>query len=137
MTTMHFKFEPNVGAQPLTFGADRTAMHSLLAPLVPKAKITQPENDFYIKQGLILGFDRQNKLEFIEVFPPSTAEFSDVHFFGETVSQILTRLTDLGLSHKKILGTYRFDSVGISLYCPNQVIESASLFRAGYYESSS
>jgi hypothetical protein len=134
---MHVIFEPNVGAGPLTFGADRYLVRARLAPLVPKTQAAEPENDFYTKQGLVLGFDPHNKLEFIEVFPPSTAEFAQILFFEEALSRVLARLTGMGLSCKEIHGALRFESVGISLYCPNQAIESASLFRVGYYDSSS
>jgi hypothetical protein len=131
---MHFSFESDIGASPLTFGADRTVVRAGLSPLVPKTQATEPENDFYTKEGLIVGFDKNNKLEFIEVFPPSTAQFGEVRFFDKPFPQILADLRSMGLSYREIHGAYRFDSVGISLYAPNKTIQSASLFKPGYYQ---
>ena len=62
---MHLEFEPNIGAAPLTFGTNRNLVRARLAPLVPKTQTAEPESDFYTKQGLILGFDQQNKLAFM------------------------------------------------------------------------
>jgi hypothetical protein len=133
-TMLHLKFEPNIGAAPLNFGASRNAVRTSLAPLTPRMHATEPENDFYTANGLILGFDRQDNLEFIEVFPPSSAEFGEIRFFEESLPRILMSLAGMGFLYKEIHGAYRFNTVGISLYCPNQTIESASLFRAGYYD---
>jgi len=134
---MHFDFVPNMGAGPLAFGADRKLVRSHLAPLVPQTQATEPETDFYHKDGFILGYDKDNKLEFIEVFPPSTAEYGGVQLLAGSAPEMLARISDMGHSYNGIHGAYRFDSVGISIYCPRQTIESASLFKAGYYETSS
>lgn len=133
---MHLKFEPTIGAGMLAFGVDRSVLRARLAPLVPNTQVVEPENDFYTREGLILGFDRQNRLEFIEVFPPSTAEFGQIQFFKKPFPQVLANLTGMGLSYRETHGAYRFDSVGISLYAPKKTIESASLFKPGYYEGS-
>lgn len=134
---MHFEFVPNIGAGPVAFGADRNTVRSRLTPLVPRTQPTEPENDFYHRDGFILGYDKDNKLEFIEVFSPSTAEYGGVQLLSGSVSEMMTRLASMGHSYNEIHGAYRFDSIGISLYCPRQSIESASLFKAGYYGTSS
>lgn len=83
------------------------------------------------KSGLILGYDASNGLEFIEVIPPSSAEFAGIRFF--TLEAVLEKMRERGLSSELRNAMFRFPR-GIVLYTLQGRIESVSVFRAGYYD---
>ncbi len=132
---MKLTFEPNRGAEPLLiFGVDRSTVRRSLSPLAFRTKATEPESDFYETEGLILGYDNRDRLEFVEVFPPSTAEFKGLPLLESTVDEVFEHLRHLGYSSEFDDGGYEFSSIGLAIYCPAGRIESASVFREGYYD---
>jgi hypothetical protein len=115
------------------FGKNRSDIRSIL-DLPYKTKISEPENDFYEGCGLILGYDANDELEFIEVIPPSSAEYSGLEFFTHTLDEVLSQMRDLGFSSEFEDGGYNFEDIGITFYCPHKRLESVSLYREGYYD---
>ena len=130
---MHFTINNQRQSKPFALGTDRSEVRNILANAIFRTKSTEPENDFYLKEGLILGYDGIDKLEFIEIFPPSTAEFLGVRFFDSSLPSVLNQLQTIGLVASFEFGCYRYDAFGLSLFCPENKIESVSLFRKGYY----
>ena len=130
---MHFKLEPHRGANPLVFGQNRNEVRRLLGNLVFTTKRNEPENDFYPKEGLILGYDKKDELEFFEIISPSSAELQDVLFFELNLPDLLEKMRSLGFSSSYEDGGYNFIAMGLALYCPREKLESVSLYRDGYY----
>jgi hypothetical protein len=131
---MHFVLEENRGANPLLFGVDRNDIRRQLSSFSYFTKADEPENDFYESEGFILGYDDESGLEFIEIIPPSTAEFRNFAFFKLGLTGVLKELNKLGFSAEYDDGGYDFCSLGIALYCPQNKLESVSLYREGYYD---
>jgi hypothetical protein len=73
---MNFVLEPNRGAPPFLLGMSRSQVRPLLAERRLMTVPTEPENDKYPDDGLILGYDPGDRLEYIEVIKPSAASFS-------------------------------------------------------------
>ncbi|MBL9083761.1 MAG: hypothetical protein JNK76_18230 [Planctomycetales bacterium] len=130
---MNLKINLGKGAGDLTFGNARADVRSRLGKLSLSTKAQEPENDFYSHDGLILGYDAEDKLEFIEVFPPSGIHYHDVNFFEERLPNLLERLASLGLTLVEQSGGYRCPE-GIAIFCPRGHVESVSVFREGYYD---
>jgi hypothetical protein len=132
---MHLELEPNRGANSLLFGKRRDEVRRTLGHLVFTTKPHEPQNDFCEKEGLILGYDEQDELEFIEIVKPSSAEFRNIRFFELDLPDVLARMRSLGFSADYDDGGYNFTSIGIALYCPQGELESVSLYREGYYDN--
>lgn len=130
---MHLVLEPNVGADLLKFGTERKKVQNLLQDK-PVKKSFEPENDFYENKGLILGYDDDDRLEFIEITQPSTAEFEGINFFSLAPKDCINEMKKKGYSAPFDDGGYNFDSVGVALYCPQDQLESVSIYKKGYYE---
>jgi len=130
---MHYVLEPNLGAGALKFSKNRDEIRRLFLS-VPITKTREPENDFYEKEGLILGYDESDELEYIEIIEPSTAEYRSINFFSLSLNDCLNQLYKCGLKEPYDDGGYNFPAVGIVLYCPQGDIESVSLYRKGYYD---
>jgi len=134
---MHFILEPHIGAisqnLSLEFGMKRDRVRSFFQ-LPPSIKPVEPENDFYESEGLILGYNSDDKLEYIEIIKPSTAEFKKINFFVISLSDCLDKMKNLGFTASFEDGGYNFESIGLAFYCPHDILESVSLYQEGYYE---
>ena len=130
---MHFKLEPNRGANPLVFGQNRNKVRRLLNNLVFSTKTNEPENDFYRKEGIILGYDEKDELEFVEIIPPSSAELENIQIFELNLPDLLAKVRSLGFPSSYENGGYNFSPIGLAIYCPREKVESVSLYREGYY----
>ena len=132
---MKLPLEPNIGAGPFRFGTSREEIRAFL-PGVPSVKKAEPENDFYEHEGLILGFDGENALEFIEIIPPSIASYDDLDLFQASLSECLDRMKKNGHIALFKDGSYDFGKIGIIFYCPAGELESVSVYKRGYYDNS-
>ncbi|MCF6252057.1 MAG: hypothetical protein L3J75_12415 [Methylococcaceae bacterium] len=130
---MHFLLEPNVGANNLKFSVQRNTIRNLIETK-PLTKINEPENDFYEKEGLILGYDENDELEYIEIIRPSTAEFQKINFFSINLSSCVNEMKKSGFVAPFDDGGYNFESIGLTFYCPQDILESVSLYRSGYFD---
>jgi len=131
---MHLTIEPNRATQPLVLGTPRDAVRQALAPLQPTVQPDEPENDFYLDDGLILGFDASERIEFIEVTPPSTVALCGLDPFGLGIRKLLPALEKSGWKPETVAGCYRFEPLGVSLYCASGKLQSVSVYKAGYYD---
>lgn len=130
---MNFLLEPNVGTNFLKFGMQRHEIRDLIHAK-PMTKEIEPENDFYENEGLILGYDRNQALEFIEIIRPSTVEFKNINFFSLNLSSCITEMKKIGFVAPFADGGYNFETICMSLYCPQDKLESVSLYKKGYYD---
>lgn len=131
---MHLKLEPNVGANSLVFGTMRNDIRKLLEGTDLITKSVEPENDFYETEGLILGYDEIEELEFIEIIKPSTVEFKNINFYSLSLSDCIDEMRKYGYIAEFDDGGYNFEAIGVALYCPQKILESVSIYRKGYYD---
>ncbi len=131
---MRFQLRSHVGADPLLFGMSRAGVRAILTGSDLLTKSTEPENDFYPREGLILGYDENDELEYIEFTPPASVSYSDVEFFKDEFSVVLKKMDKKvpGINFED--GGYNFESLGIAIYSPIGKVESVSLYRTGYYD---
>ena len=131
---MELIFEPGIGADILPFGINRQDVRSqVLAGLPFDTPPGEPETDMFKSEGLILGYDDENQLEFVEVISPSSLVYAETDLLGN-LEFVLASLLELG--HRSSLedGSYDFKSLRLILYCPKGYIESASIYKEGYYD---
>ncbi|PVZ69575.1 hypothetical protein [Pelagibaculum spongiae] len=131
---MHLTLEAKKGAPPFFLGAKRDDIKQLLLPAIATTHLMEPENDFYEGEGLILGYDSNENLEYIEILKPNLVEFESLKLFSLSAERIISALKELGHEAPYNDGGYIFKSIGIALYCPMEKIESVSIFQDGYYD---
>ncbi len=131
---MHFVFISNSGANSLAFGTSRSKVRSELQSFKLTNRNGEPEVDFYVREGFLLGYDVDARLEYIEVFPPSTVDFDGLNFFTAKLEEVARYLNEKKLEVLDRQKTFVVRSAGFAFYCPNQTIESVSLFKEGYYD---
>lgn len=131
---MNLVLEPQVGASNLLFGVSRNDVRSALVVGKLETKDMEPENDFYESEGLILGYDEKDELEYIEIIKPSTVEYKGTSFFSLSLSKCIAEMNSSGHTSELEDGGYNFKDIGIAFYCPQGVLESVSIYREGYYD---
>ena len=132
---MKLVFQPPFGAERLPFGTPRDEVRSgILKGLTFWTPPNEPENDMYKSEGLILGFDDKELLEFIEVISPSSCSYAGMDLLGIPLDNLLEEMASRGHTSESAHGSHNFLDLGIVLYCPGGEIESASIYREGYYD---
>ncbi|MFN3149943.1 hypothetical protein [Bremerella sp.] len=132
---MELEFKPHDGTDQLPFGTSRGEIRD--GHLAGKRCVTRrsiPSDDMYPKDGLKLGYDSAEELEFIEVFPPATCQYSGIQLVGSSTKRVLAELEKLGHTTEYDDDSYNFAGLGIILYCPDKKVESASIYKQGYYD---
>ncbi len=120
----------------LRFGVSRDAVRSLLGDQfrsfkrTPKAKTLTDE---YENLGLQLSYDEDDKLEFIEAYPPCMPTYQGIELFGE-LTLVLRQLEAAGHMLKADDVGYSCEQLGFALFAPMQTIEAVSVYRRGYYD---
>jgi hypothetical protein len=126
---MHLIIQRNRSTAPFALGNTREQIRALLRDCKLTTQPMEPENDFYTQEGLILGYTADDILEFIEVFSPSTAEFSEISLVNTATDVAVAKLRELDLKPVFHAGCIRFDDIGLSLFSPRKRIESVSVYR--------
>jgi hypothetical protein len=130
---MVFDLRPLQGAGPLQFGMERKDVRHLLGG-APRIHATEPENDFYSEQGLIAGFDGKDALEYLEMSVPAIPLLDGIALLSLPLDDVVELLQSKAGPAPFDDGGYRFDAIGMAIYCPQRSIESVSVFREGYYD---
>jgi hypothetical protein len=126
-------FEPNGGASPFLFGSAREELRSLVSA-EPRVAPSQPQYDKYARLGLILGYDTADRLNYIEVFLPSTAHYDGDDLNSAPMEELVRKLAD-EKRYFDLGGTLIFTKYGIALGIHGDT-RSVSLFTAGCYDAS-
>jgi hypothetical protein len=126
-------FEPNSGASPFLFGSPREELRRLV-PAEPRVAPSQPQYDKYARLGLILGYDTADRLNYIEVFLPSTAHYDGEDLNSAPMEELVRKLAE-EKRYFELGGTLIFTKYGIALGIHGDT-RSASLFTAGCYDAS-
>lgn len=128
---------PYEGLGRLRFSMIRSEARALL-PVVPrtfqKGALDPTETDDYYELGMHLSYDAEDRLEFIETFPPCVPTFEGMTFTGLSLEVVVEAMKARG--YEATLGENgecTFPQVGIALYLPDTV-ESVSVYQRGYYE---
>ena len=132
---MRLDLEPFVGALPLRFGASRRDVRdSVLAGLTFWGKPDEPENDFYEKEGLILGYNEDDLLEFIEITRPSSCSLYGTDFLDMPIDSALLEMQGHGHSTSLEDASYDYRDIGIVFFCVDDRMASVSIYARGYYD---
>jgi hypothetical protein len=133
---MRYEIEPYVGIGDLHLDERREVIIGILGVPPKRFKRNQRDTawiDYYNNFGFQFHYDTYDHLEFIETFPPCKTEFRSIRFFDQDINQVLVTLAYLGHTPRSHHGILIFESIGISLYTPSDIIESVSIYRRGYY----
>ncbi len=126
-------FQPNVGAPPFLFGSAREALRKRVW-VKPTVIPSEPQYDKYGPLGLFLGYDTADRLNYIEVFAPSTAHYDGDDLNSVPMEELTRKLAD-EKRYYNLGGALIFTKYGIVLG-EHGDIRSASLFTAGLYDAS-
>jgi hypothetical protein len=133
---MKYEIVPYVGIGNLHLDERREVVISILGMPPKRFKRNQRDIasiDYYSNYGFQLHYDLYDCLEFIETFLPCKAEFQSIRFFEQDIDRVLVSLAYLGYTPRLNHGSLIFESIGICLYAPSDIIESVSIYRRGYY----
>lgn len=90
--------------------------------------------DFYTELGLLLYYDKDDRLEFVEVVRPCNVIFNGISLLENDLQAVLTNLLAQGYEPMRDETGFKYESLGFWLYTPFHVIEAVSVFPKGYYE---
>lgn len=132
---MDLEFQPLGGADKLRFGTKRNEIRNfVLEGKSFRTPPNEPENDMYEGEGLILGYNGEDELEFIEVVSPSTCQFSGISLIGRSLTEVLEEMRQHGYVSLFEGDSHSFAELRIVLFCPEGNIGSASIYTEGYYD---
>ncbi|MEW4452065.1 hypothetical protein AB1L30_05205 [Bremerella sp. JC817] len=108
---MELELKPHVGTDLLPFGTPRSEVRDgLLAGKQFVTRTSEPRNDFYVSDGLILGYDDQDTLEFIEVFSPSKATFDGIELTDKATKVVIAEFEKRGTRFRSTTAATTFAS---------------------------
>src|SRR5205809_876127 len=88
---MNLIFQPLLGADPLFFGMSRSDTRLILKTGHLYNNPVEQSADKYTN-GIIPDFDGLERLQYIEVFEPSSAILMDIEFFADDLVFVLDKL---------------------------------------------
>jgi hypothetical protein len=128
---------PFEGLGDLRFGMPRDTVRELLGAEYQSFRKTpsSPQlTDSYAGLGFHLYYYTEDRLEFIETFPPCDSTYSGVRLLKGSRQRVLQQLADLGHTALYEDGGYDFKELGLALCTPVRKIESVAVYRRGYYD---
>jgi len=127
------------GLGPLRFGMDRRDAQEQLGvefTRFRKSPFAETDSEDYLSVGLILFYDTNDVLEFIEAFHPCEPSFRGIQFIGRPVQEILGELRSREISVEELDGNLDIPALGIGIYPMEGMIDGICVYRAGYYDVS-
>jgi hypothetical protein len=120
----------------LSFGdARQTAREKLASTFSTFEKaIGENETDSFDELGLHLYYSDADCLEFVEAFEPAEVRFRGVNFLGRDLDSVASDMASLGFSAIETDVGVRFETAGIALTAPSEVVEGVAAYRRGYYD---
>lgn len=131
------EIEPFVGVGPLSFGAPRAQVREFVGQkftAFSRAGTPRHEVDDYGDLGLQTSFDENEKLELIELAPPSCPRFAGIELLSRDLRSLADELRNRGTEGIEDDVGMDFPSGGFGLYAPQGKVESVAVYRRGYYE---
>jgi hypothetical protein len=126
--------EPYVGLGEAHFGKTREGIRDLLGEefeSFQKSSDSPILTDSYDSLGLHLYFDDSDRLEYIECFDPAAPTVNKISLLGRPISEASADLKSLGSTVRPYDEGLDFPELGISLYAPDDVVESVGIFPRG------
>ncbi len=120
----------------LEFGMEREKIRKFLGPNYVTFKKSLWElntTDDYSELGLHLYYTEDDKLEFIEMFPPAQPIFNEVNLFEVAMKEAVNLLLRFDNNPEIDKSSYIFHKVGIAFYIQSSTIEAVSAFSEDYY----
>lgn len=120
----------------LTFGLKREKVRELLGSnfkTFQKNLWSNQTTDDYSVFGFHLYYTDDNKLEFVEMFPPARPIFRGINLLQENVQNTLETLKRFDSGPKVDETGYIFHQIGIGLYIEGDKLEAVSVFSKDYY----
>ena len=120
----------------IEFGTKREKVRKLLGTdfsIFKKSLKSKNTTDDYSNLGLHLYYDLNDKIEFIEMFPPSNPVFKGINLLKGNTTDIINRLLEYDSDPETDEAGYIFYKIGIAIYIEDQ-IEAVSAFVKDYYE---
>jgi|SRR5579864_1340719 len=99
-----------------------------------KKDVGENDTDAYNELGLHLYYNKQDRLEFVEIFEPAQPQFRGILFIGRDVSDVSNDLKKLGFSTESDEVGLNCPEAGIGLTASDGIIEGVAVFRKGYYD---
>lgn len=120
----------------LHFGQSRSEVRELLGKGFESFHRGQESTltDYYIELGLLLYYDQDNQLEFVEVVRPCNVIFNEISLLGNDIQAVLNNLLAQGYEPMRDETGFKYERLGFWLYTPYDIIEAVSVFPKGYYE---
>lgn len=134
---MNWEINPFIGIGVLTFGMLRKEVHSHIGSNFTTFLRygTVSVTEAFSELGLHLDYDSDERLTFIETFPPCVPTYRGVYFFDRDIQLVLANLQDLGYQSTYEHQGYTFETLSFVLYVPFEKIEAVSVYSKGYYEA--
>ncbi|MEN8694143.1 MAG: hypothetical protein ABF334_05005 [Akkermansiaceae bacterium] len=123
-----------VGAQ---FGQLRSKVRQTLGSgfsSFKKTPFSETETDAYDNLGIHLFYNKDDRLEFIEAFPPAQVHFKGIEFINQNIDAVIGEMKQFCSDYRFEEPSYFFDDYGLVLNEEDGKIEGVSLFSKGYYE---
>jgi hypothetical protein len=129
---------PGVGIYGIKLSEDRSQVLQVLSEPAKRFQRSQRSKvwtDMYPDIGLMIDYDSSERVEFIQVVPPSEPTFRGIYFIGRPVSDVITELAAFGYDPQfDNDSSYRLDDIGIALYVPYDEVDSVAIYAKGYYD---
>ena len=120
---------------PLRFGATAPEVQAAAGGTPTRFQKGASPNltEAYDEIGFHAYYDSDEKLEFIDAFPPCRVTYAGVDLLRPKMSDATEELASLGLQGRDDRdGSLWFDQHGFGLYAPHGHVEGVSVFRRGY-----
>ncbi|MFJ2175381.1 hypothetical protein ACIOHE_21085 [Streptomyces sp. NPDC087851] len=137
---MDFSIVPHIGLNGIQFGERRDGLRSRIGDSTSFSRSGTAENtDHFIELGLLLSYDADDRLEFIEVTPIANVSFQGVSLIGRSCGEVIADLSVQGFEGAMDSSGVEFRECGFSLFVPDMdndtggIVEGVSVFPRGYY----
>lgn len=126
-----WEIKPYKGIGPLRLDMPRNEVHSLLGNDFRTVRGTM---DAYRKLGVHCHFDSEDKLEFVQVMKRCSATYKGQKLFECDIAAVVALFSE-GVAPVKDFESYRFPTIGVTMYTPrDEAVEAVGVYRKGYFE---
>ncbi|MET7906615.1 hypothetical protein ABZS86_36295 [Streptomyces sp. NPDC005355] len=130
---------PNEGLDSVRFGEPRTGLRERLGSFTSFQRgDSESPTDHFTEKGLLLSFDQEDSLEFIEVTPEAQVTHEGVPLLGRPYRHVLGDLREHGVEGAEDDQGVEFTNLGFALFTPapddpDEEVHGVSVFPRDYY----
>lgn len=131
-----WEVQPYTGIYGLQFGQSRSEIRQFLSGSYRSFRKVSGalETDIFSKLGLRLDYDKEERLEFIEMVLPAKPKYQEISLLETEEALLVEKLTNLGFEPVVESSGYNFPTLGLAIYKEDGFIQSISIYRKGYYD---